>query len=68
MVFNISSCIILKSSLDKHKAEAHNPNKIVEEDEDKYICEHCAKTFAIKGSLTRHIKRKHTTGSDNQAE
>ena len=50
-----------KSGLDTHKAEAHNPDKIVAEEEDKYICEHCAKCFATKGSLTRHIKRKHTT-------
>ena len=50
-----------KSGLDTHKAEAHSPDKIVEEEEDKYICEHCAKCFATKGSLTRHIKRKHTT-------
>ena len=46
-------------ALDTHKGEQHNPNKIVSEPELQYICEQCAKDFATKGSLTRHIKRKH---------
>ena len=48
-----------RSALDTHKAEAHNPYKI---EEDKYIFEHCAKDFSTKGSLTRHIKKKHSDG------
>ena len=43
-------------ALDTHKAEAHNPDKIVSEPELQYICEHCAKDFSTKGSLTKHTK------------
>ena len=53
---------VSQSALDTHKAEAHNPDKMEEIEEDKYICEHCAKDFSTKGSLTRHIKRKHSNG------
>ena len=35
-------------ALDTHKAEAHNPNKIVSEPELQYTCEHCAKTLQQK--------------------
>ena len=48
-------------ALDTHKAEAHNPDKIVSEPELQYTCEHCAKEFITKSSLTRHIKRKHSS-------
>ena len=51
----------IQSALDQHKSEAHNPDKIVEEPELQFICEHCAKDFATKGSLTRHINRKHSS-------
>ena len=54
---------VSQSALDIHKAEAHSPDKIEELEEDKYICEHCAKDFSTKGSLTRHIKRKHSDGN-----
>ena len=54
---------VSQTALDTHKAEAHNPDKKEELEEDKYICEHCAKDFATKGSLTRHIKRKHSDGN-----
>ena len=54
---------VSQTALDTHKAEARNPDKTEELDEDKYICEHCAKDFSTKGSLTRHIKRKHTDGN-----
>ena len=48
-------------TLDTHKGEQHNPDKIVSESELQYICELCAKDFATKGNLTRHIKRKHSS-------
>ena len=48
-------------ALDTHKSEVHNPDKIVSEPELQYMCEHCANDFATKGSLTRHIKRKHSS-------
>ena len=47
-----------QQALNTHKAEAHNPDKIEEEAELQFICEHCAQDFSTKGSLTRHIKRK----------
>ena len=49
-----------QQALNTHKAEAHNPDKIKEEAELQFICEHCALDFSTKGSLTRHIKRKHS--------
>ena len=55
-----------QSALDTHKAEAHNPNKIVEEEEDKYICEHCAKSFATKGSLSSISKGNTAKGVMNK--
>ena len=68
---HIATCVVVdcgkryvsQSALDTHKAEAHNPDKTEELEEDKYICEHCAKDFSTKGSLTRHIKRKHSDGN-----
>ena len=45
-----------QQALNTHKAEAHNPDKIEEQAELQFICEHCAQDFATKGSLTRHIK------------
>ena len=52
---------ITQVALDTHKGEAHNQDKIVSEPELQYKCEHCAKNFTTKGSLTRHIKRKHSS-------
>ena len=49
-----------QQALNTHKAEAHNPDKIEEEAELQFICEHCALDFSTKGSLTRNIKRKHS--------
>ena len=45
-------------ALNTHKDD---PDKIVSDPELQYICEHCAKDFTTKGSLTRHIKRKHSS-------
>ena len=62
-VVHCSKRYVSQTALDTHKAEAHNPDKKEELEEDKYICEHCAKDFATKGSLTRHIKKKHSDGN-----
>ena len=48
-----------QQALNTHKAKAHSPDKIDEEAELQFICEHCAQDFATEGSLTRHIKKKH---------
>ena len=45
-----------QQALNTHTAETHNPDKIEEQAELQFICEHCAQDFATKGSLTWHIK------------
>ena len=43
--------------LDTHKGEQHNPDKILSEPELQYTVQKTATT----GSLTGHIKRKHSS-------
>jgi len=50
---NVTIVILQKNSLNTHKTRIHGPKR--------FTCIDCSSTFAFKGDLNQHRRRKHDT-------